>query len=107
MAEHFNFPSHLTGLTVAEVAKARAQFGFNEQQKHAQNTWWKMLLDILQEPMLILLISIALIYLGLGQYGEAYFMFGAIVIVSGISFYQDNRSRKALEALKALNTPSE
>ncbi len=33
------------------------------------------------------------------------FMLAAIVIVSGISFYQDNRSRKALEALEALTTP--
>jgi Ca2+-transporting ATPase len=32
-------------------------------------------------------------------------MLFAIVLVSGISFYQDNRSRKALEALEKLNTP--
>src|SRR5690606_20618114 len=38
-------------------------------------------------------------------YNEAYFMLAAIVIVSGISFYQDNQSRKALEALEKLNEP--
>jgi Ca2+-transporting ATPase len=41
----------------------------------------------------------------LQEYGDAYFMLAAIIIVSGISFYQDNRSRKALEALETLNTP--
>ena len=32
-------------------------------------------------------------------------MLGAIIAVSGISFYQDNRSKKALEALEKLNEP--
>ena len=64
-----------------------------------------MILEILREPMLVLLIIISVIYFVLEQYGEAWFMMAAIIIVSGISFYQDNRSRKALEALEALNTP--
>ena len=64
-----------------------------------------MLLDILKEPMLVLLIIISVIYFILGSLGEAYFMLAAIIIVSGISFYQDNRSRKALRALEELNTP--
>ncbi len=105
MTELFNLPSHLTGLTEAEVVAAKTRYGLNEQQKQTSNTWWRMLIDIVQEPMLLLLMSIALIYLGLGQYGEAYFMFAALVVVSGISFYQDNRSKKALDEIKALNTP--
>ena len=64
-----------------------------------------MLINILKEPMLILLIAVAVIYLLVGNYSEALFMLGAIVAVSGISFYQDNRSKKALEALQKLNEP--
>lgn len=64
-----------------------------------------MLLDILKEPMLLLLIAVSVIYLIVGNYSEALFMFGAIIAVSGISFYQDNRSKKALEALEKLNEP--
>jgi len=70
-----------------------------------KSTWFSLLLDILKEPMLILLIIITLIYLIVGNYGEAAFMFFAIVAVSGISFYQDNRSKKALEELEKLNEP--
>lgn len=64
-----------------------------------------MLLDILKEPMLLLLIAVAVIYVIVGNYSEALFMLGAIIAVSGISFYQDNRSKKALEALERLNEP--
>jgi len=59
-----------------------------------------MLLAILKEPMLLLLIAVAIIYVIVGNYSEAAFMLGAIIAVSGISFYQDNRSKKALEATK-------
>src|SRR5690606_22621579 len=48
---------------------------------------------------------LATIYLLVGNYSEALFMLGAIIAVSGISFYQDNRSKKALEALEKLNEP--
>jgi Ca2+-transporting ATPase len=51
------------------------------------------------------LIAVAVIYFVMGQNNEAYFMLAAIVVVSGISFYQDNRSRIAMEALEKLNEP--
>jgi Ca2+-transporting ATPase len=41
----------------------------------------------------------------IGDYGEALFMFVAIIGVTAISFYQDNRSKKALEELEKLNEP--
>jgi Ca2+-transporting ATPase len=50
-----------------------------------------------ERAMLILLICVSFIYVLTGDYGEALFMFAAIVGVTAISFYQDNRSKKALE----------
>lgn len=70
-----------------------------------KNTWFDLVIDILKEPMLILLIIISVIYLIVGNYGEAAFMFVAIVAVTAISFYQDNLSKKALEELEKLNEP--
>jgi len=105
MPQKLNLPATLTGLTDVEVLESRQKYGSNLQQQRVESTWWRMLLEIVREPMLLLLIIISVIYLVLEQYGEAWFMMAAIVIVSGISFYQDNRSRKALEALEALNTP--
>jgi P-type Ca2+ transporter type 2C len=105
MLQKINLPSHLVGLTDAEVLALRKEHGLNLQQQKTRSTWWRMLVDILKEPMLLLLIAISVIYFVLQQYGEAYFMLAAIILVSGISFYQDNRSRKALEALEALTTP--
>lgn len=103
MALHI--PTNLKGLTDEAVLKSRAQFGENQSTSMKKSTWYTLLLDILKEPMLILLIAVAIIYFAVGNYAEALFMLGAIVAVSGISFYQDNRSKKALEALEKLNEP--
>lgn len=105
MSQEINLPDHLTGLTDEEVIRSREMHGLNTQKLQNTVTWWKIVFDILREPMLIILFLVSALYFLLGQYGEAWFMVGAIIIVSGISFYQDNRSRLALEALEALNTP--
>ncbi len=105
MKTMINIPDHLKGLSEKEVKESRRVHGDNVQQKAAGNQWWTLMRDILKEPMLVLLIATAAIYFITGQYGEAYFMLAAIIIVSGISFYQDNRSRKALAALETLTEP--
>src|SRR5690606_35628245 len=91
------------GLSAQELNSSRAQYGFNQVAPAERSTWYTMVLDILKEPMLILLIAVAVIYVIVGNYSESLFMLGAIIAVSGISFYQDNRSKKALEALEKLN----
>lgn len=105
MSKEINIPKNIIGLTDTEVTVSRAQFGNNEQVQKQQYKWWVALLDLFKEPMLLLLIAVAIIYFILGENSEAFFMLAAIVAVSGISFYQDNRSRKALEALEKLNEP--
>ncbi|MBK1441087.1 cation-translocating P-type ATPase [Parapedobacter sp. ISTM3] len=101
----YHVPVHLTGLSDAEVAASRKQYGYNQLAAAANSSWLSLLAGILKEPMLILLIAISLIYVMVGDYGEAAFMFAAIVAVSAISFYQDNRSKRALQALEKLNEP--
>ena len=101
----YNIPEHLDGLTDSELKKSREQFGFNQSTDIQASAWYTLLIDILKDPMLVLLIAVSIIYWIVGNYSEALFMLGAIIAVSGISFYQDNRSKKALEELKRLNEP--
>lgn len=101
----YNLPEGLNGLTTDEVDASRQQYGYNRLDGTHKNTWFNLLIGILKEPMLILLVVISIIYVIVGDYGEAAFMFVAIVAVTAISFYQDNRSKKALEELEKLNEP--
>jgi Ca2+-transporting ATPase len=105
MSIKINIPENIIGLTDIEVQVSRGKFGQNEQIHKQKHKWWLALFDLFKEPMLLLLIAVAIIYFILGQNNEAYFMLAAIVAVSGISFYQDNRSRIAMEGLEKLNEP--
>ncbi|AZA77116.1 cation-translocating P-type ATPase [Chryseobacterium joostei] len=102
---NYNIPEDLKGLTDAEVADSRKKYGYNRLEAVKKESWADLLLNILKEPMLILLICVSFIYVLTADYGEALFMFAAIVGVTAISFYQDNRSKKALEELEKLNEP--
>ncbi len=101
----YNIPDHLKGLTEEEVEASKDRYGYNRMEVIGKNSVLNMLIDILKEPMLILLFAVSIIYVVVGDYGEALFMFLAIIAVSAISFYQDNRSKNALEELEKLNEP--
>ncbi|MEX6690713.1 cation-translocating P-type ATPase [Danxiaibacter flavus] len=100
-----NIPEGLKGLTTEEVIASRKLNGSNEWKHEKESNWLIALINTLKEPMLLLLIATTIIYFLLHETGEAYFMLAAIIVVSGIEFYQDNRSRKALAALETLNQP--
>jgi Ca2+-transporting ATPase len=98
-------PFPFAGLTEEEVNNSRKNFGINKVETNSKNPFWYSLKDAVTEPMFILLVVAAVIYFILGEFSDAWFMSGAIVLVSGISIYQDNRSRKALNALKEFTQP--
>jgi len=93
------------GLTSAQVLEAREKYGRNEVEK-AGNYFLASLKDVVKEPMFLLLLVAALIYFLTGKTGDGIFMAVAIVLVTGISLYQESRSRNALAALKSLTQPT-
>lgn len=105
MKSEINIPSHLTGLSIDELAKSHSKYGYNQLKEVNKNPILGFAADLIKEPMLLLLIAVSAIYLIVGQYGDAVFMMIALVAVSGISFYQDSQSRKALIELEKLNEP--
>ena len=92
----FPFP----GLTKDEVIASRKKHGKNKIESKSFSPFWYSLKEAVTEPMFILLVVAAAIYFILGEYSDAWFMSGAIILVSAISVYQDNRSRNALDTLK-------
>lgn len=101
----YPIPKDLKGLNENQVKQSVEKYGYNDLKTKRNNGTWRLLINIVKEPMLILLIMISVIYLVVGNYAEAYFMFAAVIFVSGISFYQDSRSRNAMQALEKLNEP--
>lgn len=93
------------GLSPEEVITSRLRHGANSIARKKGNAWLHSLKDVALEPMFLLLVACAAVYFVVGAYAEAWFMLVAILLVSGISFYQDTRSRRALQALQAFSQP--
>lgn len=62
-------------------------------------------LEVMREPMFLLLIAGAAIYLAIGNIHEALVLLVSVTVVIGITIYQENRTERALEALRELSSP--
>jgi Ca2+-transporting ATPase len=93
------------GLTETEAQSSRKAFGRNELGAKANSPIWSILLEIIKEPLFIILVATSIIYFLLGEVSEGTIMLVAIGLVAAISIFQENKSRTAIEALKKLSTP--
>ncbi len=96
---------HIRGLTDSEVITSRKRSGSNVQDLKTQSGFVTALIDIVKEPMFILLLVASTVYFITGNTSDGIFMASAIVLVSAISLFQESRSRNALAALKQLTQP--
>ncbi|MBK7968607.1 MAG: cation-translocating P-type ATPase [Bacteroidetes bacterium] len=64
----------------------------------------KIIRDVVTEPMILLLVATCTFYFILGNVSEGIIMLGAIILVSGISVFQQIRSEKAVNALHKLTS---
>ncbi len=96
---------NIIGLKEIEIAALQKQFGKNIFSSEKQRNIFHVLLEIIREPMFILLALACTLYFILGSSNEGWMMMAAMIFVSTISLYQDAKSTKALKALKGLTEP--
>lgn len=93
------------GLTEKQAVKILREEGYNEIPADNKRTRLNIFWDIAREPMITLLLAGAAIYFALGEKQEALILFLMIFVVIGITFYQENKTERALEALRDLTSP--
>ena len=92
----------LQGLTEQEALERLAEDGYNELPTAKKGTFLHILLEVLREPMFLMLIACGLLYLILGDRAEALMLMGFVAVIIGITFYQEQKTERALEALRDL-----
>lgn len=98
------FPS-LIGLTSLQAAERLCAEGPNELPRKGQRSFFRIVLDVMREPMLALLIGAGLVYLALGDLHEALILVGFACLSILITIVQEARTERALEALRDLTSP--
>lgn len=93
------------GLSAAEAAKRVAEEGPNELPSARPRSRLRVAIDALKEPMFLLLVAIGAIYFALGSLEEGMALSIAVVVVILITLYQEQRTERALQALRDLSSP--
>lgn len=96
----------LQGLSTDEIIHSRERYGINSIEHQDKNYTLVSIIEMIKEPMFLLLLLATSIYFITGEYADGIFMTAAIVLVSTISLYQESRSRNAIELLKKLSQPN-
>jgi Ca2+-transporting ATPase len=95
----------IEGLSEAEAAKRLREEGPNELPADAERSVLGTLLDIVKQPMLLLLLVAGGLYLLLGDAREAVTLLSFVFVIIGITLYQERKTERALEALRGLTSP--
>ena len=95
----------IQGLSTEEVIQSRKKNGSNSLEHQDKNHFITSLIEMIKEPMFLLLLLATSIYFITGEYSNGIFMLAAIILVSAISLYQESKSRNAIEELKKLSQP--
>ncbi|MBE3559903.1 MAG: cation-translocating P-type ATPase [Ktedonobacteraceae bacterium] len=95
----------IRGLSASEVRERLQQDGYNELPSARKRSLLTIALDIVREPMFLLLLAGGAVYLLLGDIREALVLLGSIFVIMGITFYQEQKTERALDALRDLSSP--
>ncbi len=95
----------LEGLDSREAARRLAQDGPNELPAARPRSGLAIALEVVREPMFLLLVGAGAIYLLLGDLREALMLLGFVLVVMGITLYQERKTERALSALRDLSSP--
>ncbi|WP_230370113.1 HAD-IC family P-type ATPase [Paludibacterium denitrificans] len=93
------------GLSQATVEQRQRTEGWNELSASASRGLWALLLEVLREPMFLLLLGASGIYLLMGDPAEALLLLGFVCIIIAITVLQERRTEQALAALRDLSSP--
>ena len=97
--------SSIKGLSEHEVRRRLQADGYNELPSTRKRSIFTIALDVVREPMFLLLVACGALYLFLGDFQEAIMLLGFVIVVMGITLYQERKTERALEALRDLSSP--
>jgi P-type Ca2+ transporter type 2C len=94
-----------TGLSSREARARLLRFGPNEIEATEHRGLAATLRGIATEPMFVLLLAAAAVYLVIGDLAEGVMLSGFAMITVGLVVAQERRSERSLDALRALASP--
>ncbi len=101
----FNDPKMIEGLTSKQARERLVKDGYNELPSQKKRGLFLIMIEVVKEPMLLLLVVAGMIYFYLGELSDSLILSTFIFFIVGITFYQQRKTERALEALRDLSSP--
>jgi P-type Ca2+ transporter type 2C len=98
-------PARPPGLSEAIAAERLQRDGYNDLPTTRRRASIRIALDVLREPMFLLLVACGTIYVFLGDPHEALMLLGFVFLITGVTLYQEHKTERALDALRDLASP--
>ena len=93
------------GLSSTIAAQRLMEQGGNDLPSSKPRSLAAIAWKVISEPMLLLLIGCGAVYLLLGDSQEALVLMGFVALILSITFFQEHKTERALEALRDLSSP--
>ncbi len=93
------------GLGSEQAHRLLEEVGPNALETERRGGWWRVLLEVVREPMVLLLIVCAGVYVAFGDLYEALILGASVVLVVVITLLQEGKTERALQALRNLSSP--
>jgi Ca2+-transporting ATPase len=94
-----------SGLSAALAAQRLASEGPNTLPGGQRRSWLSIARETVREPMFLLLLAAATLYLVLGDWQEGLTLFGFVVVTLALTLYQEGKTERAIDALRDLTSP--
>jgi Ca2+-transporting ATPase len=98
--------NEMKGLTEEQVKLAQEKFGKNQLTTEENESFFFKILEVLKEPMFLLLIVASIIYFILGEPKDGIIMLVFVIGIISIDVIQEWKTDKTLKALKNLSAPT-
>lgn len=95
----------LVGLHEVDAKARLQQDGPNELAAQQKRNLLVIVLEVVREPMFLMLVAAGVVYLLLGEPTDALMLLGFVFVVMTITIVQARRTEHALEALRDLSSP--
>src|SRR5512145_2239047 len=95
----------VAGLSGREAAEKLRTEGYNELPGTEQRSVFRIIFEVIHEPMFLLLVASGLVYFILGDFSKGMMLMSFVLLVIGITVYQEQKTERALDALRNLASP--
>ena len=97
--------SSFSGLSSEEAAWRLGREGANDLPSGEERGILHIIGGVVREPMFLLLVGAGIIYFVLGDIQEGIILLSFVIVIIGITAYQEQKTERALAALKNLSSP--